>query len=102
MAILMGLENYLNKDSLILLMNDKNIKSIHCGIYHTMIYKNNGDVLVFGINKKNQLGLGDYEDRLVPTLLINDINVKSITCGCFHNIIYKNNGDIFVFCFNNE
>ena len=32
-----------------LLMNDKTIKNIICGGYHTIIYKDNGDILVFGI-----------------------------------------------------
>ena len=31
-------------------MNDTNIKNIICGTNHTIIYKNNGDVLVFGDN----------------------------------------------------
>ena len=30
-------------------MNDKTIKNIICGTYHTIIYKDNGDVLVFGV-----------------------------------------------------
>ena len=40
-----------------LLMNDKNIRNIICGEYHTMIYKDNGDLLVFGRNYYGQLGL---------------------------------------------
>ena len=34
-----------------LLMNDKSIKNIICGEFHTIIYKDNGDVLVFGCNE---------------------------------------------------
>ena len=38
-----------------LLMNDTNTKIICCGLHHTMIYKNNGDLLVFGCNISGQL-----------------------------------------------
>ena len=31
-------------------MTDPEIKQIICGYYHTIIYRNNGDVLVFGSN----------------------------------------------------
>ena len=36
----------------------RTIKNIICGRYHTIIYKDNGDVLVFGHNYYGQLGLG--------------------------------------------
>ena len=53
-------------------MTDKNIKNIICGTYHTIIYKDNGDVLIFGDNEYGQLGLGHYHDINTPTLLINN------------------------------
>ena len=53
-------------------MNDTNYKNIICGGYHTIIYKNNGDVLVFGYNDDGQLGLGHNNNINIPTLLMND------------------------------
>ena len=44
-------------------MTDPEIKQIICGSDHTMIYRNNGDVLVFGSNRYGQLGLGDNQNR---------------------------------------
>ena len=44
-------------------MTDPEIKQIICGYYHTMIWRNNGDVLVFGYNGYGQLGLGDNQNR---------------------------------------
>ena len=41
-----------------LLMNDESIKNIICGNQHTIIYKDSGDILIFGDNKYGQLGLG--------------------------------------------
>ena len=42
---------------------------------YTIIYKNNGDILVFGRNHESQLGLGHNNDIIVPTLLINDTTI---------------------------
>ena len=43
-----------------------------------MIYRNNGDVLVFGCNAYGQLGLGDNQKRNKPVFLMNNINLKMI------------------------
>ena len=40
-----------------------------------MIYRNNGDILVFGCNDHGQLGLGHNNHVNVPTLLINDKSI---------------------------
>ena len=44
-------------------MNDKDIKEISCGSYHSIIYKKNGDLFVFGNNEYGQLGIGNEEDK---------------------------------------
>ena len=44
-------------------MTDPEIKQIICGGLSYHIYRNNGDVLVFGDNMEGQLGLGDNQDR---------------------------------------
>ena len=51
-------------------MTDPEIKQIICGCLHTMIYRNNGDVLVFGDNSYGQLGLGGYQNRNKAELLM--------------------------------
>ena len=38
-------------------MTDPEIKQIICGSDHTMIYRNNGDVLVFGSNEGGTIRL---------------------------------------------
>ena len=57
-------------------MTDPEIKQIICGSYHTIIYRNNGDVLVFGCNEYGQLGLGDNQNRNKPVFSMNNINLK--------------------------
>ena len=73
----LGLEN--NKDKMIiptLLMNDKNITNILCGVHHSMILKNNGELYVCGDNKYGQLGLGHKENVFKPTLLMTNKTIK--------------------------
>lgn len=81
----------------ILLMNDKEIKIIAAGLYHTIIYKNNGDLLVCGDNKFGQLGLGTLKKSQTFVKLLNDKTIKIIVCGGEYTIIYKKDGNMFVF-----
>ena len=69
-------------------MTDPEIKQIICGGYHTMIWRNNGDVLVFGYNYDGQLGLGDNQNRNKAELLMRDPEIKQIICGglVYHDI----------------
>ena len=60
----LGLGDNQNRNKPELLMTDPEIKQIICGDFHTMIYRNNGDVLVFGYNVCGQLGLGDNQSRI--------------------------------------
>ena len=59
----LGLGDNQNRNKAELLMTDPEIKQIICGNHHSMIYRNNGDVLVFGANVYGQLGLGDNQNR---------------------------------------
>ena len=85
-----------------LLMKDNEIKTITCGYDHSILYKYNGDVFVFGNNSYGQLGLGDDIDRYKPTLLVNNKEIKTISCGGYYSIIYENTGNLFVFGCNND
>ena len=94
----LGLGDDEYRDKPVLLMNDINIKNICCGNNnHSMIYKNNGDLFVFGSNSCGQLGLGDYNHKSIPTLLMNDKDIKDIYSGKSYSMIHKNNGDLYVF-----
>lgn len=81
----------------ILLMNDKTIKTISCGLAHTIIYRDNGDILSFGKNNYGQLGIGHNRNMYKPTLLVNDKSIKTIICNKDNTIIYKDNGELLVF-----
>ena len=96
----LGLGDNQNRNKAELLMTDPEIKQIICGCHHTMIWRNNGDVLVFGYNGYGQLGLGDSQNRNKPELLMTDPEIKQIICGGYHTMIWRNNGDVLVFGYN--
>lgn len=55
---------------------------------HNLIY--DGEELVtFGHNHYEQLGLGDYNNRNIPVLLMRDKEIQSIVCGLMHTLILK-------------
>ena len=74
---------------------------------NNFIYNLNGDILVFGHNGYDQLGLGHTKHVNTPTLLMNNKAIKNIICGRHHTIIYinsitlgKDNDDVLVFGYN--
>ena len=84
----LGLGDTVDRYTPVLSMNDPDIKQIGIGQTYSLIYKNNGDLLVCG-------SYSALDDKLlVPTLLTNDVGIKNIICGLFHIIIHRYNGDI--------
>ena len=51
--------------------------------------KDNGDALVFGYNKDEQLDLSYDQNINNPTLLMNDKSIRNIICSKHYTIIYK-------------
>ena len=59
--------------------NPGNIKSIYCGINHTLILKNDGTLWGSGYNNYGQLGLGDTNNRNIFTkITVNTDDIKSL------------------------
>ena len=72
------------------------VKSVYCGIYHTLILKNDGTLWGCGHNGYGQLGLGDTTNRTTFTkITTNADNVKSVYCGRDHTFILKNDGTLW-------
>lgn len=80
-----------------MIFRGKKVKDIVCGGNYTIVYKENGDVLVTGCNTNGELGLGDKTTRKGFTLLTNDVNIKYIRAGLNFTIMYRNNGDLIGF-----
>jgi len=92
----LGLKDNQHRNIPTFLMDSQDIKSICCGIYHSMILKNNGDLMVFGDNSHGQLGLENVNNVNKPTLLMNSLEIKSIHCGASLSMILMENGELFV------
>ena len=59
--------------------NPGNIKSIYCGINHTLILQNDGTLYGCGTNSNGQLGLGDTNNRNIFTkITTNTDDIKSL------------------------
>jgi alpha-tubulin suppressor-like RCC1 family protein len=89
-----------NVEGLQVLMHDDNIKIIACGLEHSIIYKNDGSVLVAGEDMKQRLGLklnDDYRNRYNHQLLMIDKDIIKIACGSHYTVMLKNNGDLLFF-----
>ena len=89
-------QNVISQKIPVLLINNILIKEICCGNYHSMIYKKNGDIFVFGQNGFGQLGLGHTNNQYNPVLLKNIQNAK-IYSAYVTSIILENNGDVYIF-----
>ena len=59
---------------------DKLIKLLIKLLMHTVIVKENNDVLVFGANNCGQLGLRHNDDQNKPQTLIQWIAIRQIAC----------------------
>ena len=75
----------------------KQIKSIHCGGFHSAILKFDGTLLVCGSNYYHQLGLRGMHKIIKFTKLICDPQIESISLGRECSSFQKQNGEIFVF-----
>lgn len=63
-----------------------------------MIYKDNGELWVFGYNREGQLGIGNNIDQYKPIILMKDKNIKQICCNIsHHSMILKANGKLLIF-----
>ena len=76
---------------------NNDVKQIACGLYHTIILKNDGSLWSCGLNDKGQLGLNDTTNKNIFTQVTTNINndVKLVDCGAYHTFILKNDGSLW-------
>ena len=76
----------------------QNIKSIDCGLYHTVCLDYNGVVFTIGTNMDGQLGVeNDLYRTHVPQLLDSLPPIKQISCGASFTICVCESGDVYAF-----
>jgi alpha-tubulin suppressor-like RCC1 family protein len=73
------------------------ITQVSCGIFHTCVVTENGNVWIMGGNSFGQLGLGNKKGTTVPTKIkqLENIKIKKIACG-HHTAAITQEGDLYV------
>lgn len=69
-------------------VDHKQIKSISCGGYHTIVLMQNSEMYVWGFNNCGQLGLGCRQNISFPhrLMLPDNSQIISVSCGFMHTI----------------
>ena len=93
----LGLGNTTNRNAFTqVTTNVDDIKEIYCGMYHSLILKNDGILWSCGYNAYGQLGLGDITNRNTFTQVTTNVNnIKKIYCGANQTFILKNDGTLW-------
>jgi hypothetical protein len=60
---------------------------IATGWHHSMALGKDGSIWVWGDNPYGQLGIGNYEDLLLPKRLVSLPKAKKIACGSWHSMM---------------
>ncbi|XP_070552183.1 E3 ubiquitin-protein ligase MYCBP2-like isoform X2 [Ptychodera flava] len=68
---------------------------ISCGLHHTVLLLDNGDVYVFGSGQFGQLGQGDIAPRGLPTLVALPVPAVQVAAGSNHSAVLLENGQVF-------
>jgi alpha-tubulin suppressor-like RCC1 family protein len=76
------------------------VVQISCGAEHTLCRNAGGKVYAWGENSDGQLGVGDYEDRLIPTrvntnIIMSNAYICDIAAGSGHSIAVDDGGALF-------
>ena len=81
--------------------NHGGIISMICGSYHSFLLAADGTVFAVGLNNFGQLGLGDFEDRLVPEEIAVEAwqghKIIDLAAGEHHSMALSSSGNVFVF-----
>ena len=81
--------------------DDKLIKYMYCGIRHSGVLTEDGNLYMFGKNPYGNLGVGNnedvnyYEPKLVTYFEENNIKIKKFCCGEYNTIALSEDGDVY-------
>lgn len=73
------------------------VNDIICGYNHTFCISDNLQVFAWGTNQYGQLGLGDFEDRVIICKINfqNNDKIAKLYSGQFHTFSISDNGNIY-------
>uniref|UniRef100_A0A6B2KW11 Protein kinase domain-containing protein n=1 Tax=Arcella intermedia TaxID=1963864 RepID=A0A6B2KW11_9EUKA len=89
---------------LVAAFGEKKVVDVECGLYHTMVLTDNGQLYSFGSNSYGQLGLGTTFDHDSPQLVsfFSNKKIKKLCCGLQSTIIITEDEQVFAFGNNNN
>jgi RCC1 and BTB domain-containing protein len=78
-------------------LNDKHIIGMSCGLNHSLVLLESGEVYAFGYNGSGELGLDNNVNQSIPSLVngFNSEKVKAISCGSNHSLALTESGLLF-------
>nr|XP_054754619.1 LOW QUALITY PROTEIN: E3 ubiquitin-protein ligase MYCBP2-like [Lytechinus pictus] len=71
------------------------IKQIACGLHHSVVLLENGEVFSFGLGNHGQLGQRDSANRSSPVKMTIDEKVTQIGAGSSHTVLLTETGRVF-------
>ena len=93
----LGLGNNLYKSEFteVTTLDDKNVVSVSCGRYHTVVLDDTGKMYSVGWNYVGQLGIGYYVysiNTFTEVTSLSDFNISSLICNEYSTIAITDTG----------
>ncbi len=78
-------------------LNNEFVIDISCGVDHSLVLTNCGEVYAWGRNDWGQIGNGCNSDQLIPIKVkgFNDERVVMISCGAYHSMALTECGHVY-------
>ncbi|NTU98722.1 RCC1 repeat-containing protein [Candidatus Falkowbacteria bacterium] len=92
---IIGQSNFLSKISL-----KNNVAQISSGLGHTLILKNDGNLLALGNNSNGQVGDNSLSSRFFLVPVIGLSGVTKIAAGQYHSLALKSDGTVWAWGYN--
>lgn len=73
------------------------VVQIACGLHHTVVLTQSGDVFTFGSNQYGQLGTGDLLAYAGPVKVQLSSTVVQVAAGSNHTVLLSSRGVIYTF-----
>lgn len=73
------------------------VVQVACGLHHSVLLTDTGEVFTFGSNQQGQLGLGDFVHRERPTKVPVSTPIVQIAAGSNHSLLLTAQGQVYTF-----